>query len=52
MPRRDDLQTILLIGSALLSGVEAWKRQPPAEREEQASRQAPALLSGSNSHQI
>jgi uncharacterized membrane protein YfcA len=36
--------SILLIGSALLSGLEAWKRQPQAEREEQASRQAPALL--------
>ena len=42
--------SILLIGSALMSGLEAWKRQPPAEREEQALRQAPALLSATQSH--
>ena len=42
--------SILLIGSALMSGLEAWKRQPPAEREEQALRQAPALLSTTQSH--
>jgi uncharacterized membrane protein YfcA len=44
--------SILLIGSALLSGVEAWKRQPQAERDEQAHRGAPALLSTTHSHQI
>jgi uncharacterized membrane protein YfcA len=42
--------SILLIGSALMSGLEAWKRQPPAEREAQARRQAPALLSTTRSH--
>ncbi len=42
--------SILLIGSALMSGLEAWKRQPPAEREAQARRQAPALLSTTPSH--
>ncbi|MBM5806859.1 MAG: sulfite exporter TauE/SafE family protein [Cyanobacteria bacterium M_surface_10_m2_179] len=42
--------SILLIGSALMSGLEAWKRQPPAEREEQSLRQAPALLSTTQSH--
>lgn len=30
--------SILLIGSALMSGLEAWKRQPMAERNEQAHR--------------
>jgi uncharacterized membrane protein YfcA len=33
--------SILLIGSALMSGLEAWKRQPAAEREEQAHQTVP-----------
>ena len=33
--------SILLIGSALMSGLEAWKRQPAAEREEQAQQTVP-----------
>jgi uncharacterized membrane protein YfcA len=31
--------SILLIGSALLSGLEAWKHQPASEREERAQQQ-------------
>lgn len=42
--------SILLIGSALMSGLEAWKRQPEALRDEQARHQAPALLSTTHSH--
>jgi uncharacterized membrane protein YfcA len=33
--------SILLIGSALMSGLEAWKRQPAAEREAQAQQTVP-----------
>jgi len=42
--------SILLIGSALMSGLEAWKRQPEALRDEQARHQAPVLLSTTHSH--
>jgi uncharacterized membrane protein YfcA len=33
--------SILLIGSALMSGLEAWKRQPAAEREKDVHQTAP-----------
>ena len=36
--------SILLIGSALMSGLEAWKRQPASERDAQALRAKPQLL--------
>ena len=36
--------SILLIGSALMSGLEAWKRQPTSERDAQALRAKPQLL--------
>jgi len=36
--------SILLIGSALMSGLEAWKRQPASERDELAQHVAPELL--------
>lgn len=36
--------SILLIGSALMSGLEAWKRQPASERDAQALRAKPPLL--------
>ena len=36
--------SILLIGSALMSGLEAWKRQPAGERDAQALRAKPQLL--------
>jgi hypothetical protein len=40
--------SILLISSALMSGLEAWKRQPEALRQEQAQ----ALASGQRIKQI
>ena len=42
--------SILLIGSALMSGLEAWKRQPEAQRDEQDRRHTPTLLSRTHSH--
>jgi uncharacterized protein len=36
--------SILLIGSALMSGLEAWKRQPTSERDAQALRAKPQLV--------
>ena len=36
--------SLLLIGSALMSGLEAWKRQPAAEREQQARQAVPQRL--------
>ena len=42
--------SILLIGSALMSGLEAWQRQPKELREEQAHREAPTLVSRNHSH--
>ena len=36
--------SILLIGSALMSGLEAWKRQPASERDELVQHVAPELL--------
>ena len=36
--------SILLIGSALMSGLEAWKRQPTSVRDAQALRAKPQLL--------
>jgi uncharacterized membrane protein YfcA len=42
--------SILLIGSALMSGLEAWQRQPKELRDEQAHREAPTLVSRTHSH--
>jgi uncharacterized membrane protein YfcA len=42
--------SILLIGSALMSGLEAWQRQSKELRIEQAGRQAPTLVSRTHAH--
>ena len=42
--------SILLIGSALMIGLEAWQRQPKELRDEQAHREAPTLVSRTHSH--
>ena len=42
--------SILLIGSALMSGLEALQRQPKELRDEQAQRKAPTLVSRTHSH--
>jgi uncharacterized membrane protein YfcA len=39
--------SVLLISSALMSGLEAWKRQPEELRNEQARQYSPALVSAS-----
>ena len=44
------LASFLLIGSALMSGLEAWQRQPKELRDEQAHREAPTLVSRTHSH--
>ncbi len=42
--------SVLLLGSALMSGVEAWKRQPSSERNEQAHQAMPQLATTPHQH--